>query len=199
MSYRPFGDLLHFKKDPKATDRRQPPKVLVVAPMSGHYATLLRGTVRAMIPEHDVYVTDWRDARNVPLVYGGFDFDDFVDYVIDFIRLLGPDTHVIAVCQPSVPVLVAAAVMARSADPCQPLSLTLMGGPIDTRKNPTAVKQARPVQGYRLVQAQRHQPCADAACRCHARGLSGLHPAFRIHDHEPRSPCRGPFGGSTST
>ena len=141
VSYRPFGDLLHFKKDPKATDRRQSPKVLVVAPMSGHYATLLRGTVRAMIPEHDVYVTDWRDARNVPLVYGGFDFDDFVDYVIDFIRLLGPDTHVIAVCQPSVPVLVAAAVMARSADPCQPLSLTLMGGPIDTRKNPTAVNK----------------------------------------------------------
>jgi len=141
VSYRPFGDLLHFKRDEDATGPREDPKVLIVAPMSGHYATLLRGTVKAMIPKHEVYVTDWRDSRNIPLAYGGFDFDDFVDYVIDFVRLIGPDTHVIAVCQPSVPVLAATAVMARADDPCQPLSLTLMGGPIDTRRNPTAVNE----------------------------------------------------------
>ena len=141
VGYRPFGDLLHFKRDEAVAGARQDPKVLIIAPMSGHYATLLRGTVKAMIPKHEVYITDWRDARNIPLVYGSFDFDDFVDYVIDFIRLIGPDTHVIAVCQPSVPALVATAVMARSDDPCQPLSLTLMGGPIDTRQNPTEVNE----------------------------------------------------------
>ena len=139
--YRPFGDLLHFKREVGSTQQRDDPKVLIIAPMSGHYATLLRGTVRAMVAEHDVYVTDWRDARNVPLIYGGFGFHDFIDYLIDFLRFLGPDTHVIAVCQPSVPALAAAAVMARAEDPCQPLSLTLMGGPIDTRKNPTEVNK----------------------------------------------------------
>jgi len=141
VCYRPFGDLLRFKREMPEDKRLNHPKVLVIAPMSGHYATLLRGTVRAMVAEHDVYVTDWRDARNVPLVYGEFDFHDFVDYLIDFLRFLGPDTHVIAVCQPSVPALVATAVMARSDDPCQPLSLTLMGGPIDTRRNPTEVNK----------------------------------------------------------
>ncbi|MDH3661409.1 MAG: polyhydroxyalkanoate depolymerase [Alphaproteobacteria bacterium] len=141
VGYRPFGDLLHFKREVSAARPTEDPKVLIIAPMSGHYATLLRGTVRAMVADHDVYITDWRDARNVPLAYGGFDFNDFVDYVIDFIRLIGPDTHVIAVCQPSVPVLAATAVMARADDPCQPLSLTLMGGPIDTRRNPTEVNK----------------------------------------------------------
>ena len=141
VCYRPFGDLLHFKREVGSAQPLDDPKVLIIAPMSGHYATLLRGTVRAMVAEHDVYITDWRDARNVPLIYGGFDFHDFVDYVIDFLRFLGPDTHVIAVCQPSVPALAAAAVMARAQDPCQPLSLTLMGGPIDTRQNPTEVNK----------------------------------------------------------
>ncbi|MGI9491155.1 MAG: polyhydroxyalkanoate depolymerase [Geminicoccaceae bacterium] len=141
VGHRPFGDLLHFKRDESDTGPLNDPKVLIVAPMSGHYATLLRGTVRAMLAEHDVYITDWRDARNIPLVYGSFDFDDFVDYIVDFLRLMGPDTHVIAVCQPSVPVLAATAVMATSDDPCQPLSLTLMGGPIDTRRNPTEVNK----------------------------------------------------------
>ncbi|MGI9451472.1 MAG: polyhydroxyalkanoate depolymerase [Geminicoccaceae bacterium] len=141
VGHRPFGDLLRFKRDESSTGPLNDPKVLIVAPMSGHYATLLRGTVRSMLADHDVYITDWRDARNIPLVYGSFDFDDFVDYIVDFLRLLGPDTHVIAVCQPSVPVLAATAVMASSEDPCQPLSLTLMGGPIDTRRNPTEVNK----------------------------------------------------------
>ena len=151
VGHRPFGDLLRFKRDESRTGLLNDPKVLIVAPMSGHYATLLRGTVRAMLPDHDVYITDWRDSRNVPVVYGSFDFDDFVDYVVDFLRLIGPDTHVIAVCQPSVPVLVATAVMASSEDPCQPLSLTLMGGPIDTRRNPTEVNklaQSRDIEWF---------------------------------------------------
>lgn len=134
-----FCDLLHFKRDAEATAGRKDPKVLIVAPLSGHYATLLRGTVKAMIPEHEVFVTDWRDARLMPLAYGRFDLDDFIDYVAEFIRFIGPDTHVIAVCQPSVPVLSAAAVMAAQGDPVQPASMTLIGGPIDTRRNPTAV------------------------------------------------------------
>jgi poly(3-hydroxybutyrate) depolymerase len=130
---KPFCQLLHFRRD---TTRRDP-KVLLVAPMSGHYATLLRGTVEALLPEHDVYITDWTDAREVPLSDGSFDLDDYIDYLISFCRYLGPDLHVIAVCQPSVPALAAAALMAEAKDPHQPRSLTLMGGPIDTRESPT--------------------------------------------------------------
>jgi poly(3-hydroxybutyrate) depolymerase len=130
---KPFGQLLHFHRD---TTERQP-KVLLVAPMSGHYATLLRGTVEALLPEHDVYITDWIDAREVPLAQGNFDLDDYIDYIIEFCRYLGPDLHVIAVCQPSVPVMAAASLMAHARDPRQPRSLTLMGGPIDTRISPT--------------------------------------------------------------
>jgi poly(3-hydroxybutyrate) depolymerase len=130
---KPFCQLLHFHRD---TAKRSP-KVLLVAPMSGHYATLLRGTVEALLPDHDVHVTDWGDAREVPLSAGNFDLDDYIDYVMEFCRYLGPDVHIIAVCQPSVPVLAAAALMAQAKDPRQPKSLTLMGGPIDTRVSPT--------------------------------------------------------------
>ena len=130
---KPFCDLLHFHRD---TARRDP-KVLVVAPMSGHFATLLRGTVEALLPEHDVHITDWKDAREVPLTAGNFSLDDYIDYIMAFCRYLGPDVHVIAVCQPSVPVMAAAALMAEAKDPRQPRSLTLMGGPIDTRQSPT--------------------------------------------------------------
>ncbi len=130
---KPFCQLLRFHRD---TARRDP-KVLVVAPMSGHFATLLRGTVEALLPDHDVHITDWADAREVPLSLGNFDLDDYVDYVMEFCRYLGPDVHVIAVCQPSVPVMAAAALMAADKDPRQPRSITLMGGPIDTRVSPT--------------------------------------------------------------
>jgi poly(3-hydroxybutyrate) depolymerase len=130
---KPFCQLLRFHRD---TARRDP-KVLVVAPMSGHFATLLRGTVEALLPDHDVHITDWADAREVPLSLGNFDLDDYVDYVREFCRYLGPDVHVIAVCQPSVPVMAAAALMAADKDPRQPRSITLMGGPIDTRVSPT--------------------------------------------------------------
>ena len=136
-----FCDLINFQKTQSAKQALSDPKVLIVSPLSGHYATLLRGTVKAMLPEHDVYVTDWLDARSVPLSSGAFDLDDHIDTVVDFIRFLGPDVHVIAVCQPSVSVLAAAALMAEDNDPCQPKSMTLMGGPIDTRVNPTVVNR----------------------------------------------------------
>lgn len=136
---RPFCNLVHFDRPEELVGKRYDPKVLIIAPMSGHYATLLRGTVKEMIKEHNVYVTDWVDARDIPIHAGKFDLDDFIDHIIDFLRFLGPNTHVMAVCQPSVPALAAAAVMAAADDPCQPSSLTMMGGPIDTRRNPTAV------------------------------------------------------------
>ncbi len=136
---KPFCNLIHFDRDETVCGKRYDPKVLLVAPMSGHYATLLRGTVQAMIPEHNLYITDWVDARDVPLYEGRFDLDDFIDYIVEMVQFLGPNTHVMAVCQPSVPVLAATAVMAANDDPCQPASLTLMGGPIDTRRNPTVV------------------------------------------------------------
>lgn len=148
---KPFCDLLHFKRDPDLTADRDDPKVLIIAPMSGHYATLLRGTVRAMLPEHDVYITDWKDARDIPAIQGSFDLDDFVDYLIEFIEVIGPGTNVMAVCQPSVPALAAVALMASRNNPLQPDSLTLMGGPIDTRRNPTAVNklaQERPIEWF---------------------------------------------------
>ncbi|WP_332685954.1 polyhydroxyalkanoate depolymerase [Bosea sp. (in: a-proteobacteria)] len=137
---RPFCNLIYF--DRQSAQRRKPqPKVLLVAPMSGHYATLLRGTVEAFLPDHEVYITDWTDARLVPVAAGSFDLDDYIDYVIAMLQKLGPDTHVMAVCQPAVPVLAAIARMEAEGDANAPRSMTLMGGPIDTRRSPTAVNQ----------------------------------------------------------
>jgi len=138
---RPFCKLLHFARAFDRAPARPQPKVLIVAPMSGHYATLLRGTVEAFLPNHDVYVTDWADARTVPVSEGRFDLDDYIDYLVSMLHVLGGDTHVIAVCQPSVPVLAAVAIMEADEDPYIPASMTLMGGPIDTRVNPTAVNR----------------------------------------------------------
>jgi poly(3-hydroxybutyrate) depolymerase len=121
--------------------------VLIVAPMSGHYATLLRGTVEAFLPGHDVYITDWADARMVPLSAGRFDLDDYVDHLIEILHVLGGDVHVVAVCQPAVPVVMAVSVMEAENDPYVPLSMTLMGGPIDTRRNPTAVNNLAQERG----------------------------------------------------
>jgi len=134
---KPFCNLVRFRRDLTGLPARQDPKVLVVAPMSGHFATLLRGTVQALLPEHDVHITDWIDARGVPLAQGNFDLDDYIDYIQEFLRYIGPPAHVIAVCQPSVPVMGAASLMAAADDPRQPRSITLMGGPIDTRISPT--------------------------------------------------------------
>ncbi|PBB97537.1 polyhydroxyalkanoate depolymerase [Mesorhizobium sp. WSM3862] len=135
---KPFCNLVRFERQLPA-GRKPDPKLLIVAPMSGHYATLLRGTVEAMLPHADVHITDWVDARMVPLSQGSFDLDDYIDYVIEMFHALGPDTHVMAVCQPSVPVLAAVALMEKRGDPFVPSTMTLMGGPIDTRRNPTAV------------------------------------------------------------
>ncbi len=133
VARRSFCDLLHFRRE---TDRRDP-RVLIAAPMSGHYATLLRDTVAALLPEHDVYITDWANASQVPVARGPFDLDDYVDYLIGFLDRLGPGTHVIAVCQPSVPVMAAISLMSDEDHRATPASMTLMGGPIDTRMSPT--------------------------------------------------------------
>ena len=135
----PFGQLKHFVRE----GIEGGPKLLIVAPMSGHYATLLRGTVERMLPKHDVWITDWRDARQVPLKDGRFDLDDYVDYLVTFLEHIGSKNgeraHVFAVCQPSVPAFAATAIMAKAKHRCRPKTLTLMGGPIDTREAPTAV------------------------------------------------------------
>ncbi len=143
---KPFARLVHFERAlPK--ERPANPRFLIVAPMSGHYATLLRGTVEALLPYAEVYITDWIDARLVPLTEGRFDLDDYVDYIIEMLHFLGPDTHVIGVCQPAVPVMMAAARMAHDEDTAAPASMTLMGGPIDTRVNPTGVNRLAESKG----------------------------------------------------
>lgn len=138
---KPFCRLIHFRKDldGKAASGLKHPKVLLVAPLSGHHSTLLRDTVRGLLTEHDVYITDWTDARMVPLAEGAFHLDDYIFYVQDFIRLLAPDLHVISVCQPTVPVLAAISLMASAKDTKMPKTMTMMGGPIDPRESPTKV------------------------------------------------------------
>ncbi|WOK36037.1 polyhydroxyalkanoate depolymerase [Sphingomonas sp. C3-2] len=132
---KPFGQLKRFTRE----GIEGSPKLLIVAPMSGHYATLLRGTVERMLPKHEVYITDWRDAKLVPRSEGRFDLDDYIDYIIAFLEEIGPGAHMLAVCQPSVPAYAAAAIMAKQNHPCRPKTLTMMGGPVDTREAPTAV------------------------------------------------------------
>jgi len=132
---KPFGDLKHFAKQ----GVKAGPPLLIVAPMSGHYATLLRGTLERMLERCVVYITDWADAKYVPIEEGVFDLDDYIDYVIAFLEHIGPGAHVMAVCQPSVPTFAATAIMAGRDHPCRPVTLTMMGGPIDTRESPTAV------------------------------------------------------------
>ncbi|MDP2295280.1 MAG: polyhydroxyalkanoate depolymerase [Pseudolabrys sp.] len=133
----PFATLLHFKKN---VDQQQP-RVLIIAPLSGHFATLLRATVRTMLAEHDVYITDWHNARDVALSNGPFSFDSYTAHLIRFLETIGPGAHMVAVCQPCVSALVAASVMAQGDHPAQPRSMTLMAGPIDTRVNPTKVNE----------------------------------------------------------
>lgn len=143
-----FGTLLHFKKD---TDVAQP-RVLLVAPLSGHFATLLRDTVRVLLPEHDVFITDWHNARDVPLSAGRFGFDDYVEHLIAFLEAIGPGAHIVAVCQPCVQALVATSVMAQAGNKAVPRSMTLMAGPIDCRINPTKVNKLatdRPIDWFR--------------------------------------------------
>jgi poly(3-hydroxybutyrate) depolymerase len=137
----PFCNLLHFTRDLPAKVRQADPKILLIAPMSGHHSTLLRDTVRALLPNHEIYLTDWIDARMVPLSEGGFSLNDYVRYLQQFIRHLGPDVHLMSVCQPTVPALAAVALMATNKDPCLPRTMTMMGGPIDPRCSPTQVNR----------------------------------------------------------
>lgn len=151
---KPFGQLKHFKKDRRHLTEKNAnmPRVLIVAPLSGHFATLLRGTVRAMLPEHDVFVTDWRDARQVSVSDGKFDLEDYTDYIIDYLQVLGPNTHVMAVCQPGPAVLAATALMSEDNDPATPATLTIMGSPIDPRKSPTVPNElatSRPLEWFK--------------------------------------------------
>ncbi|MBC2664414.1 polyhydroxyalkanoate depolymerase [Novosphingobium flavum] len=146
---RPFGNLLRFSHSGLPHNA---PKLLIVAPMSGHYATLLRGTVARLLETNEVYITDWADARMVPIEAGTFDLDDYIDYLIGYLEHIGPGTHVLAVCQPSVPAFAATAVMGEARHPCRPASLTLMGGPVDTREAPTSVNDVavtRPLSWFR--------------------------------------------------
>ncbi len=146
----PFCRLLKFERHlPEAlAHRRNDPAVLVFAPLSGHHASLLRDTVRTLLPEHNVYITDWIDARMVPLADGNFHLDDYVGYAIRFIRHLGPDVHVLSVCQPTVPVLAAISLMSTLNDPALPRTMTMMGGPIDTRRSPTEVNNLAQTQRF---------------------------------------------------
>ncbi len=144
----PFGNLLHFAKDDVETEQ---PRVLLVAPMSGHFSTLLRSTVQTLLRDHDVYITDWKNARDVPLADGRFGFDDYIDYVITFLQDMGPGAHILSVCQPCVPAFAAVALMAEDGDPATPRSMTLMGGPIDPNAAPTVVNDLsseRPVDWF---------------------------------------------------
>ena len=148
---RPFCSLIHFVRE-GAKPRHPQPRLLVVAPMSGHYATLLRGTVEAFLPTHEVYITDWNNARMVSLAAGSFDLDDYIDYIREMFGVLGPGAHSIGVCQPAVPLIAAIALMEAENHADIPASMTLMGGPIDTRRSPTAVNllaEQRGVEWFR--------------------------------------------------
>ncbi|HZX42871.1 MAG TPA: polyhydroxyalkanoate depolymerase [Myxococcaceae bacterium] len=145
----PFCRLLHFERDVARDD----PKVLIVAPLSGHHATLLRETVRELLPDHEVYITDWVDARLVPLSDGKFDLAGYVDLLIAHLRELGPEVHILSICQPAVPVLIATAVLAEAEDPVQPASMVLVSGPVDTRVNPSSVNQFARVHSLKSLEA----------------------------------------------
>ena len=149
---RPFCNLLHFVR-PDLPGHLDQPKLLIVAPMSGHHATLLRGTVEAFLPTHRVYVTDWVDARMAPLAFGRFDLDDYIDYLRAMLEHLGPGVHTLGVCQPAVPLIAAVALMEAAGHACIPASMTLMGGPIDTRRSPTAVNQLAERRGVEWFRA----------------------------------------------
>jgi poly(3-hydroxybutyrate) depolymerase len=144
---KPFCRLLHFERDISPDHPAARSKLLIVAPMSGHYPTLLRGTVETMLQRHDVYITDWADAREVPVAQGTFDLDDYIDYLTDIFRLFRGELHVMAVCQPSVPVMAAVSLLEADDDPAAPQTMTLMGGPIDTRVNPTVVNKLAEERG----------------------------------------------------
>ncbi len=170
---KPFCRVIAFKRGAVARPRSQP-KLLIIAPMSGHYATLLRGTVEAFLPTHEVMITDWADASMVPVLAGRFDLDDYIDYVMDMCRDLGPDLHLLGVCQPSVPAIAAVARLEAENDPAIPRSLTIMGGPIDTRRSPTAVNQLAEERGVEWF--RRH--CIHTVPFGHPGATREVYPGF---------------------
>ena len=190
----PFGTLLHFAKDVAAPQ----PRVLLVAPLSGHFATLLRNTVKTMLPEHDVYITDWHNARDAPLSAGRFGFDDYVEHLIKFLEIIGPGAHVVAVCQPCVAALAAAAVMAQQGNEAQPRSMTLMAGPIDCRVNPTKVNELATSKPIVVVRAEPDRERAAALSGRVPPRLSGLRAARGVHEHEHRPPREGASASFTT-
>ncbi len=174
----PFGTLLRFKKD---VDVLQP-RVLLVAPLSGHFATLLRGTIRTLLADHEVYVTDWHNARDVSLSEGSFGFNDYVAHVIKFLEVIGPGAHVIAVCQPCVQVLAAVSIMAEENNPAQPRSMTLMAGPIDTRINPprsTRLRKASRCRGSKKISLRKCRRNSPVPVAASIRALSSYLPSWR--------------------
>ena len=183
----PFGDLLRFEKETAI----QQPRVLVVAPLSGHFATLLRGTVATLLPEHDVFITDWRNARDVPLSAGAFGLDNFIEHTMGFMEAVGQGGHVLAVCQPTVGVLAAMALLAQARSPAQPASMTLMAGPIDTRLNPTKVNELAKSKPIEWFEQQRDRHGARPLCRGRAARLSRLHAANGVHVDEHGPPRQG--------
>lgn len=161
---KPFCQLKHFNKDLQLDQ----PKLLLVAPLSGHFASLLRGTVKGLLADNDVYITDWRDSRDIPLTEGIFDLDDYIDYIREYLHYLGPNTHVVAVCQPGVPVMAAVALMAEAGDPATPMSMTLIGSPIDTRRHmtvPARFAKDHPIAWFEHVAIHRVSPIYAGAMR----------------------------------
>ncbi len=183
----PFGTLLHFKKDIATAQ----PRVLLVAPLSGHFSTLLRATVRTMLPDHDVYITDWHNARDVPLTAGRFGMDEYTDHLIKFLETMGPGSHVLAVCQPCVAVLAAAAVMAQAGNPAQPRSHDADGGPDRHPGQSDQGQRARQDEAHRMVRAHADRIGAVALSRRVPPRLSGFRAARRLHEHEYRAPRQG--------
>ena len=191
---KPFCRVIHFQRDIPAERAARDPRVLLVAPMSGHFATLLRGTVETLLPDHEVFITDWLDARDIPLSAGSFDLDDYIDYMVDIFRHFEGDVHVFAVCQPSVPVMAAVAVMEAEEDPYIPRSMILAGGPIDTRVSPTVVNQLAERRGTDWF---RHNVITHVPWPSLGFGRA-VYPAscsrYGVHDHEPRPPREGAQG-----
>ena len=181
----PFGTLLHFKKDIRVSQ----PRVLIVAPMSGHFATLLRETVRTMLQDHDVYITDWHNARDVPLDAGRFGLDEYAEHLITFMGVIGPGAHLMAICQPCVSALVAVAIMSEDKHPATPLSLTLMAGPVDCRISPTEVNKlatSKSIEWFERTLIDTVPYRHKGALR---RVLSRVCANRRVHEHESRPAC----------
>ena len=180
----PFGSLLHFKKE----NAPEQPRLLLVAPMSGHFATLLRGTVKTLLQDHDVYITDWHNPRDIPLHAGRFGLEDYTDHLITFLDKIGPRAHMVAICQPSVSALAAAAVMSEDNHPARPATLTLMAGPIDTRIQPTKVNEFAKSKPIKWFDGQSDQLRAGAVQGRVPPGLSRLRAAHRLRVDESRAP-----------